>query len=295
MDDDSSVDTHGALMEMLGIDIELGNSLHIQDEDDIENKPRKDQRRKRHCANSSLIRLPSQCSKHHLHPEDCFAIVIDDMCTEDECQTIVNMATNRFQYITEATHVTENGEKYLVQIQNPNPHKLSVIDTTHHPKSLDSNKDLQTKFMDSLYHKIQSTIQSHPHYQRFMKRTQCGPMRGLNPRMRVLKYDSCDNDRFESHFDATTYVQGQHDRTRRQSLITVLLYLNNGDGEDFQGGETIFLDHCVSGVNKKEHLDNATMVVPKIGECMDLLIRCFESHLLLISWMLIVCRTSLFV
>jgi len=261
MDDDSSVDTDDALMEMLGLNFGQEINLNVQQEEEDETTDQKT------VLSCSLIRLPSKCSKHHLDPTHCFAVVIDDMCTEYECQTIINMATNRFQYITEASHVTPDGEKYMVQIQNPNPHKLSVIDTTHDPHSLIANKDPQTKILDGLFDKIQMAIQSHPSYQSFVKRTQCGPMRGLNPRMRVLKYDACDNDRFEPHFDATTYVPGHDSRKRRQSLITVLVYLNNGDCDEFQGGETIYLDHCVSGVNNKHQpMDNVTMVVPKIGE-----------------------------
>lgn len=267
MDDDSSVDTNDALMEMLGLDLGQEIDLNVQEKEEGEDG-KTDQRTLLSCA---LIRLPSKCSKHDLDPTHCFAVVIDDMCTECECQSIINMATNRFQYITEASHVTPDGAKYMVQIQNPNPHKLSVIDTTHDPHSYIANKDPQTIFLDGLFYKIKTAIQSHPSYQSFVKRTQCGPMRGLNPRMRVLKYDACDNDRFEPHFDATTYVSGQDSRKRRQSLITVLVYLNNGDGDEFQGGETIYLDHYVSGVNNKhQHIDNITMVVPKIGESLDL-------------------------
>jgi hypothetical protein len=276
MDDDSSVDTKDALMEMLGLEIGKDTSLNVQEDDETTNKERTSTF---FSTNGSLIHLPSQCSKHHFHPDDCFALVIDDICTQDECQTIINMASHRFQYITEASHITPDGETYLVQIQNPNPHKLSVIDTMHSPKNPHeiSNKDVQTKIMDKLYRKIQRILQSHPQYQRFLKRTQCGPMKGLNPRMRVLKYDASDNDRFEAHFDATTFVprglDGNNTRTRRQSLITVLLYLNNGDGDDFQGGETIYLDHCVSGLNDKRKPtrmdDNVAMVIPKIGEWMN--------------------------
>ena len=66
----------------------------------------------------------------------------------------------------------------------------------------------------------------------------------LNPRMRILKYDAKDDDRFDAHFDATTeidveYGDNQKDISKKmKSLITVLVYLNNGDGVDFVVGET---------------------------------------------------------
>jgi len=80
--------------------------------------------------------------------------------------------------------------------------------------------------------------------------------------MRVLKYDAKDNDRFEAHFDATTYVPGQHQR--RQSLITILLYLNDGEGEDFDGGETLYLDSHNSTAGEPNY-ENVIKVVPKAG------------------------------
>jgi hypothetical protein len=76
---------------------------------------------------------------------------------------------------------------------------------------------------------------------------------GLNPRIRILRYDATDNDRFEPHFDATTYIDtnhGQHhlqqQQQRQKSLLTVLIYLNNGGGIDFSGGETCYLDSHIS-------------------------------------------------
>ena len=89
------------------------------------------------------------------------------------------------------------------------------------------------------------------------------PPIGLNPRLRVLKYDATDQDEFLPHFDATTELTlsssssslsssslGGHNtattqRQARKSYITVLLYLNEGKGYDFQGGETEFLIRTV--------------------------------------------------
>ena len=71
----------------------------------------------------------------------------------------------------------------------------------------------------------------------FTSATRCGQPIGLNPRLRVLRYDSDDHDVFDPHFDATTRVAG--DKT---SLLTVLLYLNDGGGVNFEGGQTLFLD-----------------------------------------------------
>ena len=73
----------------------------------------------------------------------------------------------------------------------------------------------------------------------------------------MLRYDACDDDIFEPHFDVTTTVCG------RTSLLTVLIYLNDGDGTDFGGGETHFIDH----VNSKGAGSHAlTTIAPRSGK-----------------------------
>jgi hypothetical protein len=70
----------------------------------------------------------------------------------------------------------------------------------------------------------------------FAKRDGHGPPLGLNNRLRVLHYSN--NDHFVPHFDLVV----ADDNQQTHSLLTVLVYLNDGDGADFQGGETLFLD-----------------------------------------------------
>lgn len=190
--------------------------------------------------------------------------MIDNVLSEDQCQRIVQMAGTGFRYITEASHKTSDGTSYTVEIQSPNPHKLSAIDTDHNPqfsKVGSKPKDAGTLLMDHLYNTISASLLSDPSYQSFAKRTKCGSMQGLNSRMRVLKYDARDNDRFDAHFDATTFVPGK--LTRRKSLVTVLVYLNNGDGDEFEGGETFDFQHSTPGESMNH--DSAAKVVPKTG------------------------------
>lgn len=251
----SSVNSHEALMEMLGFS---GQEI---DEDTLLNAPEEN------STNScTFIQVPSNCSKYHLDPSDCFAISIDSICPLEDCRALINMASNRFQYITEAAHISPSGETFMVRIQNPNPHKLSVIDTSHDPSDLILNsKDAETLILDKLYERIENILLGHPRYTKFIQRKNCGPIRGLNPRMRILKYDACDNDRFEPHFDATTAVRfanGQY----KQSLITVLLYLNDGGGVDFHGGETMYLSHSVSGTETVKNTKIIAKVIPKAGK-----------------------------
>lgn len=69
--------------------------------------------------------------------------------------------------------------------------------------------------------------------------TEASPIAGLNPRLRVLKYDASDKDEFQGHFDATTEIHSS--LLGQTSYMTILLYLNDGGGGDFEGGETEFL------------------------------------------------------
>ena len=287
----NSVDTHEAFMDMLGLTHcdDIGDVDNFQEElilnDDTKNNDTIDE----DCHLSSChlledityetINLPPRCSRHLLPPTSCLALLIDNVLTEQQCQYLIQKASTSpggFKYITEATHKAPDGSSYTVQIQNPNPHQLAVLDTSHNPcgkkcKKIETHEDLQaTRIMDHIYATISKVLdQSNVLYKNFVSRTKCGMHQGLNPRMRILKYDAVHNDRFEAHFDATTFVANTDDTetTRQQSLITVLVYLNNGDGEDFEGGETIFLDYHNSftkstGLNTEK---NNVKITPKVG------------------------------
>lgn len=259
-DDNSSVDTNDAFMHMLGFSDEGPESLDVEER--IES-PNSSTTVKATACSCKPIQLPVKCSRYQIEPSECLALVLEDVLTESQCQCIVQMAGEDFRYITEATHKSPDGTSFTVEIQNPNPHKLSAIDTNHDPLMLTSSSKVSdgTLLMDHLYNKIAASIESHPRFQSFEKRTKCGSMQGLNPRMRVLRYDAKDNDRFDAHFDATTYVPGISNQ--RRSLITVLVYLNNGDGVDFEGGETFYFQHSKPGEAIK--YEGAAKVVPKTG------------------------------
>ena len=378
----SSVDTNEAFMDMLGLSMYEKNE-HLLNIDMEEDDDEDDEGYKNHNGDSTtstnenkeysfeIIHLPPRCSRHLIAPKSCLAIVIDNVLTKEQCQYLIQKASGSasgsassssnnghqkgqgFRYITEATHKALDGTSYTVQIQNPNPHKLAVIDTFHNPSNTDidinhtNNKNKNdtrkrrkqiyhghedpqaTIIMDHIYQTISQVLQNddnnnsssisnhNPMYQKFVQRTNCGDHQGLNPRMRILKYDADCNDRFEPHFDATTFVSHQyyddddheeestmissiektstesdhvytHTNDRLQSLITVLVYLNNGDGEDFDGGETFYLDYhnsshgTATAINTNvntntttttthtttsisDHSNNHVKVIPKVG------------------------------
>jgi len=170
------------------------------------------------------IDLPRFCSRYRVPSSHCTAFTISDFLSAAECNKLIHFASPRFKYISEATHIAPDGSAYRVPIQNPNPHKLSVLD---HPLAI-----------NSIWERLQPIIR--PHIQSHQLRTRCGEAVGINPRIRILRYDATDSDRFDPHFDATTYIDAY------QSLLTVLIYLNNGGGVEFEGGETCYLDAHIS-------------------------------------------------
>ncbi|KAL3791615.1 hypothetical protein HJC23_012205 [Cyclotella cryptica] len=164
-----------------------------------------------------------------------------------KCQAIIRLAeelsVSGFYYVTEASHTDNEGITHIVRLQEPNTHKLSVFEHQH--------------TLDELWNTLKPVIL--PHINEFTQFTKSGLPLGLNPRLRVLRYDASDNDVFNPHFDATTHVTGSG-TCEMTSLLTVLVYLNDGGGKDFDGGETYYLD------STKNTNAEPTIVVPSIGK-----------------------------
>ena len=259
----SSVDTNEAFMDMLGFGFDELTSLDVDEERvEIIDIPNTNDEEFDLCS-CHPINPPMKCSRHHLDPENCFALIIDDVLSDSKCQTLKELASTGFRYITEASHKAPDGTTYTVQIQNPNPHKLSPIDTLHDPSSSSTSTDPATMILDEIYDKIKTALAQTKTFHNYTKRQKLKQIKGLNPRMRVLRYDAKDNDLFSAHFDATTFVSvgGK----RMQSHITVLLYLNDGGGEDFDGGETLYLNFHNSISNKSQNDSDAIKITPKTG------------------------------
>jgi hypothetical protein len=154
-----------------------------------------------------------------------------------------------FHYINEAGHIDDDGIMHIVKLNRTNEYKLSVFE---HPPTI-----------DLLWTRMQHVIQ--PNIDKFVQTTKCGPPMGLNPRLRVLRYDAIDNDIFKPHFDATTTtnVMGGGD-TNMTSLLTVLIYLNDGNGSDFSGGETHFIDHSINPKMSSSSVDDVSSTTPTL-------------------------------
>jgi hypothetical protein len=254
-DSDSSCNSDDALLDLLGLDRVTTKSASLHDILDM-TEEREESSSPSYSAMSSPwsqlhktfrpIALPAKCSRYGYSPQDCAAVVVEDFCSALECQRIVQVALHQGPcYITEATHTAADGTSYSVPLQNPNPHKLAVFQ--------------HSETITLLERRIMQLLKPAPDWLlRFQTRTGFGRALRLNPRIRVIQYDACDQDRFEPHFDATTVVQG------KPSCITVLLYLNTGTGQDFSGGDTLFLDNdpveCCPNNEKALHY-----ISPRVG------------------------------
>eukprot|EP00986_Skeletonema_menzelii_P005624 scaffold2086_cov149-Skeletonema_menzelii.AAC.21 len=232
-DDDSaaSVDTEDVFLEMFGIPTFNCVSSVIADDDEND------------IPSVKHLNVPQNCSRYLHKPCDVASFVIQNFLNEDECQDLIHLAntlsSTGFHYVTEAAHTDEDGTTHIVKLQEANKHKLSVFE--------------HTQTTQKLWRRLKTIIQ--PHISTFIENAHCGKPIGLNPRLRVLRYDALDNDVFEPHFDATTRVN------ESTSLLTVLIYLNDGGGKDFDGGETCFLD------SKSMKLNGASATVtPSAGD-----------------------------
>eukprot|EP00592_Proboscia_alata_P029944 CAMPEP_0194443156 /NCGR_PEP_ID=MMETSP0176-20130528/126546_1 /TAXON_ID=216777 /ORGANISM="Proboscia alata, Strain PI-D3" /LENGTH=466 /DNA_ID=CAMNT_0039269365 /DNA_START=60 /DNA_END=1460 /DNA_ORIENTATION=- len=251
-----SIDTNEALNELLGLD--FGSGLIIADEDDDDTAPSSPSPLPV-IVNSNIqrIALPPNASRHGYPSPSCLAVTMDNILSPSECQDIIqtaSLASQSFQYITEAVHTAPDGSSHLVELQNPNPHKLSVFE----------NPVVLSALWSRLEDPVRSAIRAHNHNS-VRNHLNTADLRGLNPRLRVLKYDASDQDQFKPHYDATTTV-GDGGGGELQSLLTVLVYLNNGACKaEFSGGETLFLDSkaCTSGI---VDTDASVSVVPTAGK-----------------------------
>jgi predicted 2-oxoglutarate/Fe(II)-dependent dioxygenase YbiX len=183
----------------------------------------------------SAIKLPSGCSGLGFASDECLAVVVDDALTEEECKGLIDRGAPQFQYIREARHEVD-GKAYYVKIQNPKKYKLAVFE--------------DGELTRCLWERIRERIS--PAVDLFAARSRCGEPLGLNPRLRVLHYSG--EDQFEAHYDRIV----PDEESGQQSMITVLVYLNNGGGDEFSGGETIFLDSA-------DPSQGPVPVEPKVG------------------------------
>jgi len=148
----------------------------------------------------------------------CFAGVIRNVLSAEECGRLINY-TERCGY--EQATVTTYGNKQIMASNYRNSQRC-IMDSPNVGEVIWSR----------IHHLIPDPVTASS----CVRGEEIGlwSVKGLNHRMRFLKYDP--GDFFEMHSDGS-YVDGQD-----KSLLTLMLYLNDcGDGGDFEGGGTTFV------------------------------------------------------
>ncbi len=287
-DEISTTSSDDALCNILGLVSLSGMAMDV----DIEETPPIENPLAIPTGIPSRIKLPSArgVSRKYYPPEECFAYEIKNILSPQECLELTQVAatsslgagnddtvSSSFRYITHAMHTAPDGKtKFQVKLEKPNPHKLAVFrheewvksiwsriepilskTSPNHCEALDGHPTKSLKEDLDLFVQRESLSTS--------SMSNVSPIAGINPRLRVLKYDACDKDEFLGHFDATTEIHS----LGQTSYITVLLYLNDGGGKDFDGGETEFLSQEDHGGEESEDPSLSKMdsikIVPTAG------------------------------
>jgi len=287
-DDDeiSTTSSDDALCDVLGLSSLSGMGM-VEEEREAEREIIPTPKQAIPTPSPHRIDFPSArgVSRKYFPSEECFAYEIPHILTSDECIELIKVAANSsrnvtehnnksqndnntvpssFRYITHAVHTAPDGQtKFQVKLERPNPHKLAVF---RH----ESWVKLLWERIEPLFHAVgnaeppplKSAVDNFIQREGLSSSTSISsPIAGLNPRIRVLKYDACDKDEFQGHFDATTEIHS----LGQTSYLTILLYLNDGGGKDFDGGETEFLSQDGNDNQEKPNNDFSVKIAPRAG------------------------------
>ncbi|GMH51827.1 hypothetical protein TL16_g01095 [Triparma laevis f. inornata] len=276
--DDEGGSSDEALGELLGFNI--GSGLTLEDDDDDDDEEGAGDNDNDDAPLFASVTLPPRCHRLPSVPNgDCFVLNKKSLVPQSLCEMIITLACDSFRYITEATHVGADGEKFTVPIASPNPHKLSMMPFNNPNYSYIYRRLKDLLFSDYI---LDSIVRSN-FYERLLKKKsvlpqyaklnhdRIGDLRSvmkLNPRLRVLRYDGSDDDSFPKHFDAVTESnEGGGENYHWSSTLTILLYLNKLTTDET--GRTIFVSNLNNGGGGGGDSDDGCVgnkVVPGTGD-----------------------------
>ncbi|KAF0686118.1 Aste57867_22083 [Aphanomyces stellatus] len=179
--------------------------------------------------------IPAAAHRYGCAPKDFMFEVLDNVLTPAECRALVSRMSPALKSVSQA-------------LSRHHPLGEQRASKTEYCLSVMENR----QFADIIWQRILNSEAFESIY-RYSEREGCGMPLGLAPRLRLLRY--AGEDRFDAHYDRIV----PDESTGSESLITVLIYLNNGGGVDFDGGETIYLDPA------DPKIEEAACVVPKTG------------------------------
>lgn len=139
---------------------------------------------------------------------DNFKLIVEDFFSQDECEKYINLGEEIGFELSKIR--TKDGEITNTDIRN---NGRVILD--------DSNlaEELFKRLEDQLPKQIDEYT-----------------LKGLNEQLKIYRYEV--GQEFKMHKDAP-FVRNENER----SFLTMLIYLNN----DYEGGETFFLDGTVKG------------------------------------------------
>ncbi|RHY39727.1 hypothetical protein DYB34_011055 [Aphanomyces astaci] len=165
--------------------------------------------------------------------QDIMFEVLDSVLTEAECRALINRMSPALKSVSGAlSRLHPLGEQRASKTE----YCLSVME----------NK----RFADVIWQRLMDS-EAFASIYKYTQREGCGMPLGLAPRLRLLRYEG--SDRFDAHYDRIV----PDEATGSESLITVLIYLNDGGGVDFSGGETLYIN--------PENMAESVGVVPQRG------------------------------
>ncbi|CAG8565630.1 3356_t:CDS:2 [Ambispora gerdemannii] len=154
-----------------------------------------------------LVAIPVDLS--FLNERNPLAFTIDNVCTPEECQALINLS-EAGSYEIALINVGYGRQKIITDVRNNYRYIRDDVEITN-----------------ILWKRIEQFVPA-LWYDK--------PVAGLNERLRFLRYDP--GQKFEAHCDGT-YVRPDGNE---KSCITFQLYLNEG----FVGGETSFLSYSLN-------------------------------------------------
>ena len=146
-----------------------------------------------------------------------YAVVVKNVLTKEECQSFINL-TEKLKYEDALINIGGNVQEKDDSFRKSKRCMIDTFEMTQH-----------------LFWRIEKFI---PKY--FKNNYRHSPIRkckGLNERFRILKY--VNEGYFKPHYDGVYFRNNDYSKDR--SMITLLLYLNDGS-KDFKGGTTNFLN-----------------------------------------------------
>ncbi|RHY20039.1 hypothetical protein DYB36_005109 [Aphanomyces astaci] len=177
--------------------------------------------------------LPTNVHRYGCVKDDIMFEVLDSVLTEAECRALINRMSPALKSVSGAlSRLHPLGEQRASKTE----YCLSVME----------NK----RFADVIWQRLMDS-EAFASIYKYTQREGCGMPLGLAPRLRLLRYEG--SDRFDAHYDRIV----PDEATGSESLITVLIYLNDGGGVDFSGGETLYIN--------PENMAESVGVVPRRG------------------------------